>query len=824
MGKRGFVFLICLFPFLGVAAQTIEEKGDIVRLKNSKQVLEFNLKNGLFDIMDREGRRIVQKGYFQMGGIQSKEMDVERDYCVSDVQDSLGKGKMLTIRVHVDQYADVIWQATLYGENDYLVFNMGVANDSRQMYRIMSYYPVISNQVYSGFNNKLNYKLLEGASGGARTLVSEENEFTSFNNLMVKFGDVERPEILVAGGITYHEFEKFISIKREKERLQLRLFAEDPVGRLVEAGEGYIPDEKFYLCFNNADPFTALEKYAVTLKAAQQIKLNMYDFPTECLWYASFYNNEKGRRKFNDTKGAIEEMDNAVQSGITRYTRTAIRLVPDTYTANNQQGWWDDKHWGMYGEQMSTEGAHYIAPYLTTKSWAQAIIEKGGIPITYFQSARRSEDYAKQHPEHMLFNDSYRVINMPERFLHRVQVGNGYDAGYFNHWWTDKMLWSYDFTDKGFISHMKTVYKNLRDAGIQGVMYDYPEVTAYAFEGGFEDKQKTTAWAYRNMFRLAFEGLGENCYLDERNLLRGSDITLGLVASQRVWADTDGITPEMITRCGLRWYKNRVVVNYDMDSKDPSDIKPLWKNDGIRSMLTMCYVTSGRFLLGRSFSQLSKQELYDLSRVFPYHTTAQSARPLDAFQDGVLYPRVYDFAINSDWHQLTFYNYNLDMAAPQKNEIQVSLSSSLNKGGMALDPNSSYYVYDFWNDCLVGRYKGTETLKQTLREGEARMFSVRKVADHPQYLSTNRHLMQGYLDMKSCSWNVAENRLEGVSCVVGGDPYQVVIARNGRKYKECFSEQGTVEVDCMEGATDLLKLTIRSDKNQDVHWTVVFYE
>lgn len=112
------------------------------------------------------------------------------------------------------------------------------------------------------------------------------------------------------------------------------------------------------------------------------------------------------------------------------------------------------------------------------------------------------------------------------------------------------MLAGYDFTDPGFVSHMKKVYDKLREAGIKGIMYDYPEGTEWSFEGGFEDKYATTAWGYRNMFKLAYEGLGSDCYLNERNLLKGSDITLGLVASQRVWGDTDQITPEMVTRCG----------------------------------------------------------------------------------------------------------------------------------------------------------------------------------------------------------------------------------------------------------------------------------
>ena len=49
-------------------------------------------------------------------------------------------------------------------------------------------------------------------------------------------------------------------------------------------------------------------------------------------------------------KGAVDEMDNAVKSGFTKYTRVAIRLVPDAYGKINQQGWWDDKHWAMWGD------------------------------------------------------------------------------------------------------------------------------------------------------------------------------------------------------------------------------------------------------------------------------------------------------------------------------------------------------------------------------------------------------------------------------------------------------------------------------------------
>ena len=65
----------------------------------------------------------------------------------------------------------------------------------------------------------------------------------------------------------------------------------------------------------------------------------------------------------------------------------------------------------------------------------------------------------------------------------------------------------------------------------------------------------------------------------------------------------------MISRSGLRWYKNRVLFAYDMDSKS---LLNAWKEttpnvpdqDGRRMTLTMCYVTASRLLLANSFRDL----------------------------------------------------------------------------------------------------------------------------------------------------------------------------------------------------------------------------
>jgi hypothetical protein len=802
---------------------SIVKSNDEVIIKNDKVNLAFNIKNGLFSLSKADGEKVIENAYFQAGGLQSSDLCENRTWTQAAFTDELGTGKALIIKQSFVDYADILWKVCLYNDKSYYIFQMGIDNDVNRPYQLINFYPLITKKAYNGKNNTLNYRVLDGNGGGSPTKVTDTADLTSFNNVLVKFGEVSHPDILVAGGITYHEFEKFAKVSRTKSALQLSLYSSDPVGRRIDAGQQYWPDEKFYVCFEDQNPFEALEQYATVLKAEQHIALNHYDFLTECLWYASFYNRDSTRAKFNNTKGAVEEMDNAIKSGITEYTKVAIRLVPDAYGPENQQGWWDDEHWRKYNEPMSTDLPHYTAPYLTTTSWTKAIKDKGGYPFTYMQSGRRSEDFIKLHPDWMLFNDPYRAYSESQRpaFLPVSSYFNPFIADYSRHWWSEKQLWGYDFTDAGFIRHMQGVYANMKKAGIKGIFYDYPENTAWAYEGGFDNKYATTAWAYRQMFKLAKDGLGDDVLLQERNIARGSDIAIGLVSSQRVWGDNDIIVPDMVSMCGLRWYKNRVVMNYDMDAKDPNKAKPVANADGERAMFTMCYVASGRFLLGRSFNQLSKKQLYDLSRTFPYHTTLQSARPIDAFNNGVTIPRVYDFAVNPSWHQLTFYNYNTTNDAAT-NTISVFPAKSLNEGGMALDPQKQYYVYDFWNDTFIGLIKVTDKLEQQLRPGESRMMSVHARENNPQFISTNRHIMQGYLDLKDCKWNASTKILSGIATVIKDDPFKITIATNGKKISSCRVSGGTCAVKMKDEKNGLAELEINTPANADIKWELRF--
>ena len=588
------------------------------------------------------------------------------------------------------------------------------------------------------------------------------------------------------------------------------LEAFDPLGRLIRVGERYLPADSFYLNFTTPNPFEALEQYGKTLALATGAHPDPYDFPTVCAWYAGVWKTPKvaqdqpwnSKYKINTTPGMVQEMQSLKERGVLDYSRVAVRLVPDTYHALNPQGWWNDAHW--------KSGGYYVAPYDTSQKFGHAVQSLGGLAFTYFQldciALGMNVETAHQGKGSALsadFKNSHRSL----------LIG-------------DDVSKTLDYTKPQTQSYMRSVFASMRGA-ISGIMFDYCDDfwIGDASKGGFADSRATATSFYRMPFELAKNGLGPQSWIHERNLGRpNNDLTLGYVDLQRTSTDTDRITPDMVSRSGLRWYKNRVVINYDMDSKD---MNSSWKvdgyngsdRDGRRMMLTMAYTAASRLLLANSFRDLDDETLHDLERVIPFPTEHRSARPIDAFvaED---WPRVYDFAVNPSWHELTLYNNALPT---QPQTLTIPLVGDAVDGALGLDPKSEYYVYDFWNDQFVGRQKGSQPLIQALRPGEARVLSLHKVENHPQFLSTNRHVMQGYLDLVEYpAWDDAARELHGASKVVGGETYRMVIALNGRRISNCSADGAQAQCKVSQTDPNLADLEIQSSTTADVKWKIKF--
>lgn len=804
--KQIILIPVCCLLFLNVlqAQVSIKQEKRKVLLENEFTRLIFNLDSGKYDAVTiPKGEKYLVNAVFTIESLTSSNPSLKYSWKEEPVDDRIGKGRKLVITGSKPGLPEIIFEATLYPGKTFIVLGCGLNNNAGYPVRIKSFHPLSGKIKYTEGEKDLFF-LLDGNAGGENTFVTNENRLQSRNNLLCVYGSPGNRSSIVIGGLTYNEFEKYAILEKNVVPsvndettiiLNLDIFASDPVGKLVEKGTIYIPDDKFYVDFGTSNPLESLDQYGQMIRKAQNIRLNMYDFPTLCLWYSGM-DQYGGGEKNNDSPGAVVEMEKASGRGILDYTRFAVRLVPDNL---DQQGWWDDEHFQNIGNTANFIGPCYKPPYETTEKWAQAVTDLGGIPFMYSRSGFRAEDFSRSYPGYMLFNNSSRSI---------------------------------DFTDPGLIKHLEEVYTSWRNAGIKGMMFDYPG-SGWSPDGGFEDTHSTAAEAYRNMFKLAFENLGPDSYIQENKLSRGSDITLGVVASQRTAGDADEINPLMVTRDGLRWYKNRVVVNYDKDAKNPFHARPL-NADGWRTMLTMSYVTGGRFLLGTSLSKIGEEQFHDLTRIFPYHYQPESFRPVDAFT-GKKDPQVYDFAINPDWHQVALYNTTLDDPAytgtenhkyPAGNyipaEIKIVCSGEPGFGAIGLDRDRNYHVYDFWNEKYVGRISGKDTLIQSMRPGETRMLSIHAVESNPQLISTNRHIMQGYVDMVEISWHEKKKELSGISKVAAGETYKIVISCNGREITGFKAGKSKALWEVTDRKNSLATLFIESSEGGKIGWSVSF--
>ncbi len=186
------------------------------------------------------------------------------------------------------------------------------------------------------------------------------------------------------------------------------------------------------------------------------------------------------------------------------------------------------------------------------------------------------------------------------------------------------------------------------------------------------------------------------------------------------------------------------------------------------------------------------------------------------------FPRVYDFEVNPSWHQLTLYNYNLDSTRIAENDITVYLNKSLNEGGLGLSGNQQFYAYDFWNHRLIGLIDRNQPFRQTLRPGEARMISLHEKENNPQFISTNRHIMQGYLDLKNVNWEAKSLTLSGTASVVADDTYVIVVATNGYKAQKVKASSGKAIVRNINDENGTIEVVIDSKQNRDIRWSLSF--
>ncbi len=751
--------------------------------------------DGTFSIRDAKNKDVLLS-HARFGLPRGKRGTVAKMYA-EDVNDKLGIGKRVVLEVaDFDElgyrgrpgrlYAYMLYTYSLYEDRPALVCGFGVKMPNYLSFRLTESTPLGSGQFFDGKKIK-QAMTLNGSAGSKKTIVEEGLTRRSANSLMLTGLVKGKRRTAVWGGLANEEFGKYTILQDGSPTF----YADDPVGKLVDEDETYIAKDTFYLDVHTQEPFEALERYGLAMRVANDASPNVYDFPVLCGWSVSHISKLPN---VNNSAKLLGELAHANACGITKYTQVSLRLEPDKYHRDTEQGWWDDAH--------MREFKHLVEPYETIAKWSKAMTAQNGVPYIYMQLGMPSDDFVRTYPQYMLFNDGSDVDkSVPNK---KARQKHPHNQPYV----------TYDFTDKEFSKHFVNAWSKLRRDGIRGVKVDYP-ASAWRPEGGFDDRYATCNGAYRRAFKLLRDAFGKDGLIDERNMGESSrpwlDVTAGLVDTQRTWGDSNGYAPGMVSISGLRWYKNRTVFNYYPDTKAVHGLTPEIR----RSLLTMMFLTSGRIDLATSFSLFTPEITHDVSRIYPHYREPKTARPLDAFT-GVDDPQVYDLELTPDWHQVAFYNTSDEEAV-----VSTAISGPRVTNAMGLDSAEHYHAYEFWSDTYLGKLKGSARIERELGPNHCAMISVRKVQPHPQVISTSRHILQGWVDMKDVRWDAETHLLSGTASVIGGEPFDIVIANNDADVISGSSDKGKSGLEA-HSISGLSRLTLTAAVNTEVTWTLKY--
>lgn len=804
----------------GVKLQVTNEAASI---GNESVRVSFDLKTGQYSGVDlADGVMVFKDAWFRIGEGGWKEPEyVYRAEDLGAIKDAFGQGQTLRVWYEPQESYDPIrfLDVTAYDDQPFFVIGWGVKNN--QSYEVRSRYAevMLNGQLFHD-QQQGDARVLRGGAGADANFVERSWQIDAVNSAMLTYRDRfadNRRRTIVAGGMHYAEYLRKVEFHEKAKSRNMRdkpqagptlksfmtLTVTDPIGHRVAVGETWKSGDSFFVNISTSDPFASLEGFGSALAVANHANPNNYDFITLCGWMTS--SDWGDNLSVNHSPGLVGEMQTAIDTGVTKYTDVAVRLEPDYYCygddGDTQQGWYDDEHWAKYGTLKP--------PYETFAKFTSKIDELGGKVFTYVQGSMPSNDFALAHPEWMLNNDISLLFE--DRKHARTLV-------------------RYDFSDPEFQAYMTGRWKSLGKAGVVGLKFDYPE-TAWNDVGGFEDKSYTTVAAYRKMYQMCREGLGPDAWIHERIMgatgyaeVPCTDVNVGVVDLQRVWEDSSRFEPEMASRIGLRWYKQGKAFRYYPDGKSfyHEGAKEALTEMQRRTFLTLVGLLSGRIELGTSFTRLDDGMRHDLTRMFPTLPNGQAFRPAD-FLVADKHPEVYTLDVNDKWTQVILVNADeVTATRPMLRRAQERASrmvgapisgNQADTGSLGLKPEKRYHVFDFWNQQPLGVIDGNGELSALLKVGEARVYAVREVEDHPQVLGTNRHVMCGMFELADVNWNAQKKQLSFSADVVGGEELVVTIAlpQGGNFEPKTVTSKGAKVGFSQDG--DYLKVTASVEKN-----------
>jgi hypothetical protein len=242
---------------------------------------------------------------------------------------------------------------------------------------------------------------------------------------------------------------------------------------------------------------------------------------------------------------------------------------------------------------------------------------------------------------------------------------------------------------------------------------------------------------------------------------------------------------------------------------DPVFVRPLVPLEQAQALLS--WVTLAGQLHANSFyyADLPAERFDLLKRAIPSHNLLP--RPVDLFDNRT--PRIW--LLSDDSRSTPIYVVGLFNWSDKED---VSINATYERIGL---PQADKYVtFDYWGN-KFGTLDG-DALDETLKPASCQILAVRPAADHTQLISTSRHITQSVVDVIEESWDSTAKTISGISRVVGGDPYELRIAKPSSRSLKLANVKSDAAIQIVSDDPLGWRVQIDTPTNEDVKWTLQF--
>lgn len=244
---------------------------------------------------------------------------------------------------------------------------------------------------------------------------------------------------------------------------------------------------------------------------------------------------------------------------------------------------------------------------------------------------------------------------------------------------------------------------------------------------------------------------------------------------------------------------------------DPVYVRPSVPIEHARLICSWVTIAGDLSLCSEWLPELPAERMDLLKRTIPSHDLP--ARPVDLFENDP--PRLWlltDDRTEPRRDVIGIYNWTSE---------PLQVNESLERIG--LPGKGPYVAFDYWANAFIPPFEAR--LRMTLQKESCRVLSVRTASDHPQLISTSRHITQGIVDVISEKW--VGDSLSGVSHVVGGDAYELrIVMPDASWHVQSVSvsqeDQSAGVKIADQHASAGVRVRIDSTHNRDVAWCVRF--